>query len=167
MIVYLAFIAWFVADQRQGLVQIVREMEIDQANQNALASIAEGVTHSLFETELLLSSPDYGRSHPLTYADVAQHFDDTVEALNAVAGTNPALIQEAANFRQAAQVMRGMPTAIELAQMQQGQQRTLKTLEELSGGFQKQSQELAQQYRDSQQFVSAFAIAANVVGALV
>jgi two-component system, NtrC family, sensor kinase len=167
VILYLAFIGWFVAFQRQGLVQIVRDIEGNQASLGALASIGGGVTHSLFETDLLLSSSDYGRSHPLLYADIAQHFEDTAASLEEAARSNQVLRQEAANFRQAAEVMRGAPSLIELAQMRQGQQHTLKTLEELSGGLQGRSQELAQQYRDRQQFISVFAISANVVGAVI
>jgi two-component system, NtrC family, sensor kinase len=167
VIFYLAFIAWFVANQRQGLVEIVREIEINQANQNALASIASAVTHSLFETDLLLSSADYGQKHPLTYADIAQHFDDTAAALHEAAEIDPALMQEAANFRQGAQVMRGEPTPLELAQMRQGQRKVVEKLQELSAVLQTRSQELTQQYRDTQQFISVFAISANVVGAVI
>jgi two-component system, NtrC family, sensor kinase len=167
VIFYLAFIAWFLAYQRQGLVEIVREIEINQANQNALAAIAAAVTHSLFETDLLLDSSDYGRKHPLTYADIAQHFDDSAAALHEAAGIDPALMQEAANFQQGAQVMRGAPTQIELGQMRQGQKRAVEKLEELSAGLQKRSQEFAQQYRERQQFISVFAISANVVGAVI
>ena len=166
VILYLAFIAWFAAYQRHGLVQLVREIDVNQANQNALASIAAIVTHSLFETQQLLSLPDNGRSQPLLYADIARHFDDTTNALSEIAEIDPALIQEAANFRQAAQVMRGPPTAIELAQAQQGQQRALEALEHLSMQLHARSQQLAQQYRDRQQYISAFAMSANVVGAV-
>ena len=167
VILYLAFIAWFLAYQRQGLLQIVRDIERNQGSQSTLSSIAGGVTHSLFETDLLLNSSDYGVSHPLIYADIAQHFEDTAGALDEAARSNPSLRQEAANFRQAAQVMRGTPSPIELAQMRQGQQTTVMKLEDLSAGLQVRSQDLAQQYRDRQQYISVFAISANVVGALI
>ncbi len=167
VIFYLAFIAWFVANQRQGLVEIVRQIEMSQANQSALASIASAVTHSLSETDLLLGSADYGRNHPLIYDDVAEHFTDTAAALHELGQVNPALMQESANFREGAEVMRRTPTPTELEQMRQGQQSTLKTLEKLSAEALARSQQLAQQYRDQQQFISVFAISANVVGAVI
>lgn len=166
VILYLAVIAWFVTYQRQSLVQIVREIENDQLNQAALASLATGIAHSIYETDLVLRGPAYAEGHPRSLADLAEHLQTAGAELREAAQVNPSLGEEVEGFRQAAALVRGTPGSEDMVRVRDAQQRALQKLQDILTVLQIRNTELTQQYRDTQQYISVFAISSSVAAAV-
>ncbi|HUH95688.1 MAG TPA: ATP-binding protein [Casimicrobiaceae bacterium] len=166
VIVYLVVIAWFVGHQRESLVQIVRDIDNDQLNQRALASLATGIAHSIYETDLVLRTPGYTEGHPLSFADLAEHFQTASAELREAAQVNPSLTPESEGFKVAAALMHGAPRSEDMMRVRDTQQRALQKLQDILTVLQIRNTELMQQYRNTQQYISVFAISSSVAAAV-
>jgi signal transduction histidine kinase len=166
LIGYLAIISVFVARERQNLVLIVDHMETTQVHQAVLAPVVGMLSHAIVETHVLLNSPEHGFRSADSYGDLPDEFEAISSGLAEVQKLYPALEPDVRAFRLAAESMHNAPDGQYLRQLGGLEQPLMAKLKTLVNELETRSKELSQRYRDTQQYISTFAIAANVVGAV-
>ena len=166
LIAYLAVISVFIAHQRQNLVQIVGQLELSQSQQSVLAPIVGMLAHAMVETEVTLNAAEKSGGRLEAYGDLPADFAVIGTGLADAQRIFPMLAQDLATFRVAADSLRSMPSAVHLTHMRDVEQQLVTKLDGMMTGLQKRSADLTQEYRETQQFISVFAIGANVVGAV-
>ena len=166
LLLYIAIVSAFLAHQRENLILIVRQIEANQSNQAQLAPIVGVVAHSINETQAILNAPEFSTNRSFSYSDLADHFEAISASLEEARSIFLALAQDVGTFRQAAALMRALPDTSYLLQVSDNQQRLMVKLHDMLTGLQKRSNELTQQYRDTQQYIGVFSISANVIGAV-
>jgi two-component system, NtrC family, sensor kinase len=166
LIGYLALIGVFLTHQRQNLVLIVQDIEASQSTQTLLAALVGSLTHSIVESQDVLNSLEAAAGGPVDYGELPAHFDAIAAGLEQARKAFPALAPDVERYGRAIAQMRALPGGAHLAQVRDSEQQLAVKLHDMLPGLDKRSAELAQQYKDTQQFVSVFAISANVVGAV-
>lgn len=166
LIGYLALISVFLAHERQNLVSIVGELETSQRHQALLAPLVGTLAHSIVDTQAILNSYGERAGTAAPYGDLPSHFDAISANLQEAQKFYPALTPELRNFMRAVAAMRGSPSGPNLAQMRDSEQELMVKVHDTVTGLQGHSAELADQYHDTQQFISNFAVIANIVGAV-
>ena len=166
LIGYLALIAVYLGDQRSDLVSIVRDMEANQARATMLEPVVGTLARSLIESQTILNSQDGQRIRPVSFDDLDGHIEALNRDLGEVSAAFPSIAPRVAQFRQAVGAVKAVPAAHHLAQVRDSGQLLLANLQSVLHDVRVQNVELAQRYRDKQQFISVFAVSANVVGAL-
>ena len=166
LIAYLAIISVLIASQRQKLVQIVGQLDASQQQQAVVAPILALLTHAMVETDVILNTADKSGGPLAGYGDLPNEFEAIGAGLKNAQRIYPILAQDLATFRTAADSLRAIPSGVHLAHMHDVEQKIVTKLEGIMTGLQKHSADLTQDYRKTQQSISVFAIAANVVGAV-
>ncbi len=166
LIGYLAIISVFIAHERQNLVLIVSELETSQMHQAVLAPTVGILAHTVVETQVILNASENAGGRLSNYGDLPSDFEAISAGLEEAQKLYPMLAPDVETFRRAATSLRAMPSSVHLANMRDVEQRVVEKLDSLMTGLQKRSAELTQRYHDTQQYISAFAITANVVGAV-
>ena len=166
LIAYLAIISVFIAHQRQTLGQIVGQLDASQQQQAVLAPILELLSHASVETDVILNSANTPGGQLAGYDRLPIAFNAIGASLENAQRIYPMLAQDLETFRIAAGSLRAMPSGVHLAHMREVEQQLVTKLDSMMTGLQKRSTELTQEYRETQQYISVFAIAANVVGAV-
>jgi two-component system NtrC family sensor kinase len=166
LIGYLALIAVFLGSQRQDMISIVQEMENNQTALGHVEPIVNALAHSLVDSQAILNSQDGFESRAISFGDLSQQLEELNLAMEEVRTVFPALEEDVTRFRRAAGAVKAVPAAHHLAQMRDSEQVLLVKLQDVLRASQKQSAGLTQQYQEKQQFVSVFAVSANVVGAV-
>lgn len=166
LIAYLAIISVLITSQRQKLVHIVGQLDASQQQQAVVAPILGILTHAMVETDVILNTADKSGGTVTGYGDLPSEFEAIGAGLANAQRIYPMLAQDLATFQIAAESLRAIPSGVHLAHMHEVEQKLVTKLEGMMTGLQKRSADLTQEYRDTQQFISVFAIAANVVGAV-
>jgi len=166
LIGYLAIISVFLAHERQNLVLIVDHMETTQVHQAVLAPVVSMLQHTIVETHVLLNTPEQGAGGASRYGDLPDEFEAISAGLAEVAKLYPSFEPELRAFSMAAEAMRKSPNGQHLRQLGGIEQPLMVRLTALANELETRGKELSQRYRDTQQYISTFAIAANVVGAI-
>jgi signal transduction histidine kinase len=166
LVLYVAATSVFLANQRQKLLQIVREMETNQSNQAQLAPILSLLAHSIAETQAILNFTEHSVDRPLSYTDLADHFETISNGLAEAQHNYLMLAQDVAIFKESAASMRAFPGSLDLMLARDRQQKLIVRLHDILAGLQNRNSDLNRQYHDQQQYIAAFSIAANVIGAL-
>jgi two-component system, NtrC family, sensor kinase len=165
LILYLALIGVFLNQQRQSLLVIVRQMETTQSYQAFLGPIVNSVAHSVVASQVVLNS---GKALDQRWAEdfLVMHLKPIDAGLEQVRLLYPNLAPDVLAFKHAAAALRAVPSGEHLALMRDNAQQLTVKLQENLSGLRGRSMELGQQYQDRQQSISAFAIGANIVGAV-
>jgi two-component system NtrC family sensor kinase len=166
LIGYLAIISVFLAHQRQNLVLIVDHMETTQIHQAVLAPIVSMLSHAIVETHVLLNTPEPASGRAASHGDLPDEFESISSGLAEAQKLYPTLAEDVRTFRLAAESMRESPDGRYLKQLGGLEQPLMIKLNGLVNELDARSKELSQRYRDTQQYISTFAITANVVGAV-
>jgi len=166
LLLYLAAIAVFLHYERLGLLPVVRQIETNQANQALLAPIVNSLAHSLVEIQSVLNAPELADGRPVAFAEFGSHVEPIEAGLERAQQLNPTLEPEVAAFRRADASMHASPTNGQLALLRDREQGLIVRLHDVLTGLSQRSIDLAQRYQDRQQFISVFAISANIVGAV-
>ena len=166
LIGYLALISVFLTHQRQNLVLIVDHMETTQVHQAVLAPVVSMLAHAIVETHILLNAPNQGPGRSDSYGDLPDEFEAISSGLSEAQKLYPALEPDVRVFSMAAAAMRKSPDRQYLKQLAELERPVMARLNELANELETRGKELSQRYRDTQQYISTFAIAANVVGAV-
>ena len=166
LIGYLALIAVFIGEERKGLVDIVQKIEATQTDLATLEPVLDALGRSLAENQHILNTQDGMPWRPVAFGDHGRRLNMLDAALDHASASMADATREIAGFRQAAAAVKAFPTTQHLAQVRDRQQELLVRLQRVRADLQKQSALMAQRYRDKQQFISTFAIAANIVGAV-
>lgn len=164
---YLSLIAVFVGRERSSLVSIVQEIERNQTAITLLESVVDSLARSLVDTQAILNAPI--DRDPLKVSQVQVELgrpglEELNIALEQLRMVVPALSPDIENFRMAAAAFIARPSPMHLAQTRDGEQVLLVKVQEVMRRLQRNSAELAQDYRAKQQFLGVFAIAGNVLG---
>jgi len=165
LIGYLALIAGYLGNKRNGLVSIVQEMEAKEATLELVERSVNLLAHSLVEIQTMLNSEDF-RARPISFDDQDLHLEALNLSMERVLTVFPAVGEQVLRFRVAAGALKAMPSPDHLSRMRDSEQILLLTLQDAQRTLQRQGSELSQQYHQTQQFISGFAVAANVVGAI-
>jgi signal transduction histidine kinase len=169
LIAYLALIAVIVAHQRSSLMSIVQELDRNQATLSVLQPAVNSLAHTLVSTQKILNSLDdpQARAAPIASQPLQRmHLEELNLALEQLRVAFPELDEDIARFRNATGAVFGHQSAEHLARMRDSAQVTLARLQDVMRTLQKDSGELAQRYHAKQQFLSIFAVSANVLGAV-
>ncbi len=166
LIGYLVLIAVLLSNERKGLVAIIQEVDANQANIALLEPTIHTLARSLVESQSILNAQDDARFKPASFGDVDFQLEALNVALEEVRTTFPNVDDDVARFRQAVGAVKAMPTAEHLARVRDGEQVLLASLQGTMNALQKRSRDLALEYDSKQQFISVFAVSANVVGAV-
>ncbi len=166
LIGYLAFISVFLAHQRQNLLLIVDHMETTQVHQAVLAPIVSMLAHSIVETHVLLHSAEQAPGRADSYGDLPDEFESIGSGLAEAQKLYPELEPYVREFGMATASLRASRGGQDLKQLDGLEQSAMAALSKLTNELDARSKELTQRYRDTQQYISVFAIAANVVGAI-
>jgi len=166
LIGYLAIISVFLTHQRQNLLLIVDHMETTQVHQAVLSPIVSMLAHAIVETHVLLNSPELGPGRADNFGDLPDEFEAISSGLSEAQKLYPALEPDVRVFSMAAAAMRKSPDRQYLKQLAELERPVMARLNELANELETRGKELSQRYRDTQQYISTFAIAANVVGAV-
>ena len=166
LIGYLAIISVFLARERQNLVLIVDHMETTQVHQAVLAPVVSMLAHTIVETHVLVNSPEYTSGRADHYGDLPDEFEAISSGLLEVQKLYPSYEPEIRAFSSAAASMRKLPDPQYLVQLAALEKPLMAKLNELAAVLDTRAKELSQRYRDTQQYISTFAITANIVGAI-
>ena len=166
LIGYLAFISVFLAHQRQNLLLIVDHMETTQVHQAVLSPIVSMLAHSIVETHVLLHSAEQAPGRADSYGDLPDEFESIGSGLAEAQKLYPELEPYVREFGLATASLRASRGGQDLKQLDGLEQSAMAALSKLTNELDARSKELTQRYRDTQQYISVFAIAANVVGAV-
>lgn len=169
LIGYLVLIAVFVGNERSSLVSIVQELESTQSVLGLLEPTVNALAHTLVDTQAILNSPDDPQTRTVSMEgpdSPGPHLEELNVALEHLRTAFPALEGDIGRFRQAAGSVLARPSPHHLAQMRDSAQVLLVETQDVLRTMQKRGAELAQHYHAKQQFLSVFAISANVLGAV-
>jgi two-component system NtrC family sensor kinase len=166
LILYIASMSWVLAYARQELYAIVQQMEANYAKQALLAPVFRTLAHSVVDTQEAMSLPDRSESRILAYRKVAGHMDAVREGLGRAQQLYPLLARDIDDLEQASASAAMQPDSAHLAEVRNGQQKLIAKLHDLLTALQERSAELARSYNRRQQYISAVAISANIVGAV-
>ncbi|HJV59837.1 MAG TPA: ATP-binding protein [Albitalea sp.] len=166
LIGYLALIAGYLANKRNGLVAIVQEMEGKQSTLELVERSVNLLAHSLVEVQTVLNEQAGVEAHAISVDDQDLHLEALNLEMERVLTTFPAVSEHVVRFRLAAGALKAMPSVVHLSQVRDSEQVLLLTLQDALRTLQRQGAELSQEYHRTQQFISGFAVAANVVGAV-
>jgi signal transduction histidine kinase len=167
LILYIALVGWFVTQARQQLYGIVQQMENDYATRELLSVVSNTLSHTLVETQEILSSAAYQQDHG---AGAQVRFSGDMEALlqglDRAQEAYPLLHPEIATFKRS---IGGAPlgrngAALDLADVRNSEQNLLAKLNDVLSALQVRSEEMAQSYHNTQQSINVFVIGANVLG---
>ena len=166
LIGYLAIISVFLAHERQNLVLIVDHMETTQVHQAVLAPVVSMLAHAIVETHILLNAPNQGPGRSDSYGDLPDEFEAISSGLTEIQKLYPSFEPEVRAFGLAAASMRNAPDRQYLKQLGELEQPLMIKLTGVVNELDARSKDLSRRYRDTQQYISTFAITANVVGAI-
>jgi two-component system NtrC family sensor kinase len=166
LLAYLALISVFLTRERQKLVVIVDHMETTQIHQAVLAPIVSMLSHAIVETHVLLNSPAGVPVRADNYGDLPDEFDAISSGLSEAVKLYPALEPEVRAYGMAAASMRAAPDRQYLKRLGELEQPLLIKLTGLVNELDARGKELSLRYRDTQQYITTFAITANIVGAV-
>jgi signal transduction histidine kinase len=166
LIGYLALIGVFLAHERQGLVAIVRDMESTQAKAGLLEPTINALARSLVESQKVLNTQDALQFRPISLSEAGLQLGPLSAALEEVRRQFPSTDGEVVRFRHAAAAVSAMPASQHLAQLRDAEQVLLATLQGSLEGLRARGNELSKDYQRTQQFISAFAVGANIFGAV-
>ena len=165
LIAYLALIAVIVADQRSNLALRVQELDSHQTALGVLHPAVNVLAHTLVATQQLMNAQDDGQASGNQLLQEL-HLEELNVALEQLRIAFPALDGDIERFRTATGAVLGRASHQNLAPMRDSAQVLLARLQDVMRTLQKESAELAQRYQANQQFLSVFAISANVLGAV-
>jgi len=166
LIGYLALIGLFLAHQRENLLQIVRDIESNGSTQTQLAPLAGSIGLSIVEVQEVLNALDASKGGPVDYGNLPSEFDAIGAGLEHIRPNLPMLAPDVSAYNQAVELMRKLPSAPHLAHVRDTEQRLAVKLHEMQSVLETRSAQLTAQYHDMQQYISVFAITANVIGAV-
>ncbi|HVN35731.1 MAG TPA: ATP-binding protein [Casimicrobiaceae bacterium] len=167
LIGYPAVIAVFLANERQGLVTIVQQMEANQARIGLIEPVLAGLARALAETPSVVDVQEAMRSPTTTFHDPGFRLQTLSRALDEVALAFPALGDDVGRYKRAAATP-GVQLAVSaFAPLRDVEQLLLAKLQHIRSDLESNNRDLSQQYRSTQQFIGVFATSANVVGAVV
>ena len=166
LIGYLAAVAVFLMNERQGLVSIVQQVEANQARVALVEHVIGALSRSLIESQSILNAQGNVPFRPVSFNDLGFHLDALTRALHDVGTAFPPVGDDADKFRQAVSVLKAAPSAETLAVVRDKEQVLLGELNHVVNEFQKDTQDLSLRYRSTQQFISIFAITASLFGAV-
>jgi signal transduction histidine kinase len=155
----------FVAHERRGLVDIVREMEASDAAQAMLTSVLKPLTHSLVETQALLDASDAVDTRYPDYELLAEHIRPVLPALGQARQTFPQLDRDVGQLMMAVVSLRASVHRAELTELRDREQGLIVKMHDIVNGLQDRSRNLAQEYRDSQGAITTVIVSAHVIGA--
>ena len=141
----------YVANQRQGLVRIVQEVETNHAVQGMLGSVINRIARSMLEP-----------------SDVAPTVRDPQlkVGLERMREVLPALDQEVRDLEALLDLPPAKIAPHVLPELRDRQQQLIGKLHELLNSMQQRSAELSKEYRDSQQAISVAIISTHVAAVL-
>lgn len=168
LIGYLALIGVFVANERSRLVPVMHELENRQFTMRALEPAVAALAHAVVDTQAILNSPADPQTRVIASSDPdspAPRLEQVNVLLEHLRAAYPGLERDIAEFRLATGSVLARPTAQHLARMGDSAQILMVKIQEIIGTLQRESAELEQRYQAHQQFLTVFAISANVLGA--
>lgn len=166
LIAYLALIGLALARERTRLNSIAVEMNACQYTVALLEPVENALAHSLVDSQRVLNASGRARAQPVSLAEGDLHLESLNISLQDVGMRFPALREDIDRFRDAVGSMKAAPAVQHLANVRDAEQLLLSRLHGTVLMYQNRSNHLARLYHDKQQFIGAFAIAANVVGAV-
>lgn len=166
LIGYLAFIAVVLSEARVELVRIVEQIETNQKQQRRVEPVVKALGYSIIETQTMLNSAQGLQLQPVAYPDLGMHLDMIEGALKNLRSLYPSIDEGVAGFARAVASVKSLPARHHLAQVRDREQELVVKLQDVVNGLQSDNSVLVEQYRRTQQFISYFAVTANVVGAV-
>ena len=166
LILYVVLIGVFLTNERRNLVRIVQDMENNQSNQALLAPIFNTLAHSLVQSQAILNSPQSSDGRQAAYEGLLRRVEPINATLQDARHDYPLLERDIEAFEQALGSLQALASNNHLAELRDREQNLIVKLHDILNGLQARSAQLAQEYHDSQQFISIIAIAANIVGAV-
>jgi len=166
LIGYLAGIAVFLASERQRLLSIAQQMEANQARVATIQHVSTALARSVVESQAILNAQVDIPYRPASFQDLGFHLETLTRALEQVRAAFPPIGNDVEKFMRAVATLKAIPAPQELAHVRDIEQVLLGELQHVVSEFQADTQSLGQSYRSTQQFISVFAISANVFGAV-
>ena len=166
LIGYLAAIAVFIGSERRGLVAMAQEMEANQFTIGLIEPIVNALAHSMVESQAILNARESGDRPPTSSNDLGIQLEALNVGLEDVRQHFPEVEEAVERFRRTVGALKAAPSVEHLAKVRDGEQILVVKLQGVLGRLQKQGADLAHRYRENQQFISIFAVTANVVGAV-
>ncbi len=166
LIGYLALIAILLAKEGDGLDSLAHRTQVNQDTAGMIEPIVDALARSLVESQSILNAEAGARLHPASFVEVVPRLEGLNMALEEIRSAFPAVDDDVFRFREAVGALAAMPAASRLAQVRDSEQVLLARLQGITNELQKRARELAEEYHSTQQFISVFAISANVVGAV-
>ena len=142
----------YVARQREGLVQIVQELEVNHNAQALMGEAMNALARSLASSQ----SPDAAGRARLDAA--------IAPALERLGMAIPALAQEIDDLNRLVVRPSGSLDAAAVAERQDRERQLIERLHGILRGVQERNAGLAQDYRDSQRSISAAIVTTHIVG---
>ena len=166
LIGYLAAIAIFIGNERRGLVSIAQEMEANQFTIGLIEPIVNALARSMVESQAILNARESGERPAISSNDLGIQLEALNVALEDVRLHFPEVDEPVARFRRTVGALKAAPSAEHLAKVRDSEQILVVQLQGVLGKLQRVGADLAHRYRDQQQFISIFAVSANVIGAV-
>ena len=166
LLAYLAGIGLFLANERQKLGVIMRDMEVNQIAQATIGSVVQRVAQSLVQVQTVLNSAEYASHHPIDADERLSELRPVGKALLEAQRMYPFLGPDIANLRNAMTLADASAVNAALPHVRDSEQEIIAKLHAVLSGLERRSRNLSNAYQDQQQFISAFAIGANLVGAV-
>jgi signal transduction histidine kinase len=166
LIGYLALIAIFLASERKGLISIAQEMEANQFTIGLIEPIVNALARSMVESQSILNAQEGRDRRAVPPGDLGIQLEALNVALEDVRLHFPEVGEAIDRFRRGVGALKAAPSPEHLAKVRDSAQILVVQLQGVLGRLQKHSADLAHRYRDGHQFISIFAVTANVVGAV-
>jgi signal transduction histidine kinase len=165
LVAYFAAVALFAATERRKLLFVVQEMEAIHSNAQLLRNIAAALEHSLIEAQGLAKLDESAPGRREAAAPIVERTRQVVrEGLPEARGAFGVLDRDATALEHALAAVSATPSDAHVAQMRTRQQELFTSLNKTIAMMQGRVDRLEQRYRDSQQSIGVFALAAYGAG---
>jgi two-component system, NtrC family, sensor kinase len=166
LIGYLGLIAIFLSGERRALFSIAQQMEANHFNISLVEPIVNALARSMVESQAILNARESGDRRPVSSDDLGIQLEALNVALEDARMHFPSVDEAVERFRRAVGALKAYPSADHLAKVRDSEQLLVVQLQDVLATLRKLGADLGVQYRDKHQFISIFAVAANVVGAV-
>lgn len=169
LIGYLALIGVFIANERSGLALVEHKLEKRQLTIGALEPAVVALANAVVDTQAVLDESGETSTRAVSLPDQDSPGPRLAELnvlLEHLRTKHSGLEEGIVRFRVATGSVLAYPTALHIAEMRDSAQALMLGIEDVLTRLKKERAELTQLYRAKQQFLTVFAISANVLGAI-
>lgn len=167
LVLYIGSVGILLTQEQKKSFLIVEQIDENHHRQEILGPVFNGLTHSLVETQAVLSAPQYPDPRFKPHATLfANDLDPMVGGLVGVRELYPVLARDIDNLGQAVEAVEAVDKPQNLVKVRDIEQELLASLNDILVDLQARESELTQTYHDRQQFINGASLAANIAGAV-